>query len=572
MLMLRLVPTLILFVLVLFSSNSLAQKERILLDGRFEDWNGRANSYTDPEGDGRFGYDFTSLVIENDEEYLYFSFDTGIEINLQDYNDIALLIDTDNSYSTGYPIDDIGADLIYYFGDRGGIFFYGNDQKNIDHHDIGLITLPTVSSERFEIGISRSAEINGQALFSSPEIKVILLQDVNNGDKVPDQSGGIVFDFDEQAMEALPKYSILGDQNSDFRLLSYNVLQDRIFEAPNSFQRLLTAIDPDIIAFQEIYNYTSIQTQVLIQSWLGGTWYSAKQGNDIITVSRYPILESYFVAGNGAFLLDVDGEEVLLINAHLPCCDNDSGRQEEVDRIMAFIRDAKAGQSSLDLKENTPILIAGDMNFVGKNRQVKTFLEGDIQNEFSFGADFAPDWDGSSFKDVMAYATQSPWAITWYSAYSDYNPGRLDYIIYSDAVLQLNNAFNLFSNLLPQDTLNHYGILRDDSQNASDHFPVVADFTIDYTNSTSSGSMDAEGKIIVYPNPFESYLTLELPDQIQKTQLVISNSQGLKIFESKDPPQGHPFRIRTENWPPGSYILSVFSKDRWVSSSLLIKH
>lgn len=540
----------------------LSQKERILLDGQFEDWENRNYSYTDPSGDGRFGYDFTEFIIENDEAYLYFYFDTGIEINLQEFNDIAIVLDTDNNYETGYPIDNLGAELIYYFGERGGSFFKGSSQYNIQQDDIGLISLPTISSERFEIGINLNSNINGNSLFTGSEIKCLLIQDVQNGDKVPDNSGGLSYTIIQEDMDKFPDYALQFNEEAAFRLLSYNVLRDRLFESKSSFERQIKAINPDIIAFQEIYDHSAAQTRVLVESWLGGEWYAAKQGADIITVSKYPIIKSYYVNGNGAFLLDINGKECLLINAHLPCCDNDSGRQDEVDAIMAFIRDSQNEENSLILEENTPIIICGDMNFVGKNRQLKTFLEGDIQNEFSYGEDFNPDWDGSSLKDMLAYATHTPFAITWHDNYSSYVPGRLDYIIYTDAVLKLQNGYNLFSSTLPVDSLTAYQILEGDTKNASDHIPVVADFSFE----PSSFTTDPEKEAIIItasPNPFGAYMDIHIEGNPGTVfQLIVSNVAGKVLYqmdklELKD--DSKLFRIDSKRWKQGLYFLSLRS-------------
>ena len=70
----RLLPTLLLLALLIIQSAN-AQKDRILLDGQFDDWVNRDFLYSDPIGDGRFGYDFSEFIIENDEHFICFSFD-----------------------------------------------------------------------------------------------------------------------------------------------------------------------------------------------------------------------------------------------------------------------------------------------------------------------------------------------------------------------------------------------------------------------------------------------------------------------------------------------------------------
>ena len=560
--------------ITLFSLALQGQKERILLDGHFADWENRSFDFKDATGDGRFGYDFGQLIIENDENHLFFSFDTGIEINLQENNDLVLILDTDSNDATGYPIDDLGAELIYYFAERAGAYYTGNERINLQHEDIGLVTLPTVSGDRFEIALSRNSMIDGHALFPGQNIRCMLMQDVQNGDKIPDQAGGLEYIFSDGPMKALPGYTLKRSAGSDFRILSYNVLQDRLFESTAPFERQITAMAPDILAFQEIYDHSAAQTKELVASFLGGSWFAAKQGTDIILVSRFPILESHFIAGNGAFLLDVNGKKLLLINAHLPCCDNDSGRQEEVDAIMAFIRNARNGQSSLDLVENTPIVIAGDMNFVGKNRQLKTFFEGDIQNEFVYGPDFAPDWDGTRLQDVLNFATETPLAITWYDTYSSYNPGRLDYIFYTDAVLTVENGFNLFTQSLPTDTLSRYTMLKKDTQNAADHIPVIADFRFGGPSSVESARIHDIGMLMIYPQPFNDILKVIIPQNASlPSRISIFDLDGREVFAESImdlSPEEIQIHINSANWSPGPYVIRWIDGER-IYQNLVIK-
>ena len=111
-----------------------------------------------------------------------------------------------------------------------------------------------------------------------------------------------------------------------------------------------------------------------------------------------PVLEA-----NLAVLLDTEeefGKKMLMVNAHPPAGGDDDGKQAEIDAIMAFIRDAREPGGELTLNENTPVVIAGDMNLVGRIGQLTTFLTGDISNNELQGEDFAPDWDGSALTSI----------------------------------------------------------------------------------------------------------------------------------------------------------------------------
>ncbi|HAQ37187.1 MAG TPA: hypothetical protein DCQ58_01655, partial [Saprospirales bacterium] len=328
-------------------------------------------------------------------------------------------------------------------------------------------------------------------------------------------------------------------------------------------------IQPDIIAFQEIYDHTAAQTRELIQQFTGGTWYAQKQGTDIILVSRYPILESHFISGNGAFLVQTNEGKILVVNAHLPCCDNDSGRQDEVDAIMAFIRDAKNGNSSLLLDPNSPIIITGDMNFVGKSRQLRTYLEGDIQNEFSYGPDFHPDWDNTALKDAVLYTTASPMAVTWSSSGSSYFPGRLDYIIYTDAVLNRLNGFALQTANLPQDSLNAYLVLANDSNNASDHFAVVSDFKFGPETAVSVPSITTSLNARLSPTVFNEQMKIILSSRLPgKININIFNINGQAVCSKEAEIQAsedQQLNLDTHGWPSGMYVVQIRQHHEMIS-------
>jgi beta-lactamase superfamily II metal-dependent hydrolase len=469
-----------------------ASSNRIVIDGDFSDWDAIEPVAVDAAGSNPGLIDFRRLWIANDERYLFVCLEFAQELNIQQDNQIKIYMDTDDDPATGLAVHGIGAELVWTLGSRSGVFRTPGGTYNIRHADIGFLSAPTVTSERFELALDRSSiPAASTPLFPGSSFRIVI-EDIGGGDVIPDGTGGAAYEFDDTPLPPLPSLSMARHYESDLRIMTYNVLFDGFFEAGKkpSFARLLAALRPDIIGFEEIYDHSAIDTQTRVEAILPssgqGSWYSAKAGPDIIAVSRYPITRSFTVRGNGAFLIDLRptyDKDLLFVVAHTPCCSDESGRQEEIDAFMAFIRNARDPGGVLDLLPNTPIVIVGDMNLVGYRRQLETLLTGSIVNVGTYGPPFSPDWDGSDLEDANPRMTDLPLKITWSDPTSSFWPGKLDYIVYTGSVMDMRNTFIAYTPAMPSDTLTSYGLNAQDSRTASDHFPVVADFALPVTTA-----------------------------------------------------------------------------------------
>jgi hypothetical protein len=468
-----------------------ASQYPITIDGLHDDWAGVPLAWSDPRGDGGpLGIDLGRLWMANDERFLFLRFELGVELQLDENNALRLYIDADDNASTGLSIAGIGAEMEWRYGSRTGIYYAAGGTAELTHALLRFRAGPTVSAATFETAIGRDASFNGVTpMFVSPTIRIVLMDASEQGDMLPDAGQVVTYAF---VKDPLPSLSPIGLERvgpNDVRLLSHNVKDDTPWMLPQSqkFARLWTAVNPDVLCFQEIYNHTTEQTLSMVQIFLGGppgTWQAA--GNaDCKTVSRFPILQSWAIDGNLATLIDTSppelpelpgalGRHMLLINAHLPCCANDAGRQAEIDRIMAFIRDARAPGGDLTVPADTAVVIAGDLNLVGLSQQLTSLLTGDIVNEAANGPDFAPDWDGSDLANRLWRQTDKRMGYTWRSDAESFWPGHLDFVIYSDSVLTVSHRFALYTPEMPAPRLAQYGLLAGDSL-ASDHLVICAD-------------------------------------------------------------------------------------------------
>ena len=570
------------FSILIIHSNLFSQIPRILIDEDFSDWQNIQELTIDPSGDnGASNIDFGRIWAGNDSDHLFIRIEVGAEINLQDGNDITLYIDTDNNASTGIPANGIGAELAYNFGDRSGEMRLGGVTYSVSQNDVGLVSAPTVTSTEFEIALKRNVFINGQALFPQNDMLISVIETSNAGnDKIPD-AGGIAFTFDPMPNDSLPTYSLTPKNSQDLRVLSYNVLSDNMFESnlQPQYQRIFQAVNPAIIGFQEIYSHSSAEVAAKMETFLpsgaGEQWYHASVSPDIIVASRFPVTGAFQIpnSGNGAFLIDLRptyDHDLLFFSAHPPCCSNNSGRQEEMDAMMAFLRDAQNGQiAGLTLAPNSPVVIVGDMNLVGFKEQQQTLITGNILDNANFGPDFSPDWGMGSLKDASPFTTDLPMAFTWYSENSSFSPGRLDYVLYTGSILTMENSFSLFTPAISPDTLAAYNLQANDVVATSDHLPVVVDFSFETSTAVDDPAKVDPFNLEISPNPasLESVINYQLP-QKAKVEITLYSIEGklISVLESKAKLAGeHSLEIPLSNLTNGVYVIR-FSADGEVAS------
>ena len=465
-----------------------SQAAPIVVDGEGDDWAELSARYDDA-GDGDIGIEH--LWMAHTEQHLFLRLTVGQPIDLLEDNDLTLYLDTDNDPTTGESALGLGAELQWTFGQRTGSL--GNGQT-VSHEDIGIIPLPTVRAETFELALDRSVEPEGEALFSGDSIRIGLS---SGGDRLPDEDGGLGYEFSATEVAA-DGPSIDRPAASDVRLFTYNVQKNSIFDAekqPNH-RRILNATDPDVVGLQEVAS-SAAETEQVAEADLDipDAWDWAKVGGDLVLGSRYPIQDTHTIPGiegtpSGAFLLDTQdalGKELIVVLMHPPCCNSEGGpdelsrnemRQLVVDGVVAFLRDVKRGEGPFGVQSETPMVVTGDMNFVGDPQQSLTLRMGQIQNTDEFGEPAAPDWDGSSLLDTNPRQTGAPFHITWITSESSFPPGRLDYTYVTDSVLDVVHEFVLTTRSLSDAELDAHGLQRNDTVVASDHLPLVVDLTL----------------------------------------------------------------------------------------------
>ncbi len=457
----------------------------IVPDGEFDDWKKAGKPFVDPAGDGtEAGLDFGRLWLVNDDDALYLRLEMGHEVLLQADgafgNSARLYLDTDGKRKTGLPVEGLGAEIEVRFGEQELIRYDRGGTGTAEPRGRGTaMGFPTFSSDVFEIRV----ELPPWEKKRRRKVRLVWTDAEPGGDRAPD-TGVVTYKYPKKKRVQEPAaidWSRADDES--VRLLSLNVEASNIVARQGLYRRLLQAVDPDILAFQSLTAWDAARTADFVASVLpapaGGSWFSAGIA-DIVLVSAYPIVASAPVDSNLVALLDLPDalteHDLVLFNAHPPCCTDDAGRDREVDNLMAIWRDLLEGGGPFAADPRDAVILAGDFNLVGFRRQFEALVHGRFIDP-SHGENFDPGRDNGSLAVAPLRHSNRRMAFTWRRETSRFAPGRLDFIFFSDDVAKLEKSFVVDTESMPDETLAELGLERSDSLRVSDHLALVADFS-----------------------------------------------------------------------------------------------
>lgn len=456
-------------------AKSPAPPEQIILDGELNDWYGQ-----------------TGIRADNDEIFLCFeSFDESQAIQAADFT-TRIRIDADADQTTGvrqmYHADDPatgqrmmlsqGVDLTIDISPEGRDFgtlrggsntrlHTNNSTNRINHSQVGFYFLPTHNAPRYEARIDRSKM---EMLQHDGPITIVVEHRAIGGEVLKTQS----------FTDTLPKYApsepvhdpIAEKPTEGIRVMSTNVLYSSPLKDPDPFVRVLDALNPDVILYQEWFKTTQDDVRAWIDNHLGKNWslIMMDDRSGVAIATKLPVIESITkpIVAHGesrpsrvvGAVVESNEEQLIVISLHLKCCGG-AGSEEDAKRIAQA---HQINQLVHDLRKKYPdagVVIGGDYNLVGTRIPLEIIAEGIGTN----GQNLIP-------VPTACLGTQS--MLTWTDEDSAYTPGRLDWLLVDDHAWTPIRSWSLDTALLSEEILKQSGLLKDDSR-ATDHLPIVVD-------------------------------------------------------------------------------------------------
>ncbi len=485
-------------------ATSVLADEPIIVDGLYEDWSDVPAIVLDPVGDGAGAFaDIGRISVTNDAHYVYVRVRINVVTNLQTIpGPVRLYFDIDQDASTGWPVGGIGSDFAFYYPEKVGIEQTAASQEAafLGHAALDHYSGPTYAADEFEMRFRRSTVLpnRGVPVFGGSGFDFVIEAQTTGGvpaDFAPNVGTTVSYTMSDEPTPPLERIEIERCNDEHVRVVVWNMLSTGLLSRTELFDRILDVLDPDIVAFQESYvgeNQLSPVMNTILPLPDGAEWNILAAGSPAIC-SKYPLSlqrdDTVPGTGRGQAMALVDlpddrfDRDLYLVSLHMKCCGSIGGfedvrRQRHADANVNWLRDLREAGGVETIPAGTPVVIAGDYNLVGGVQPLRTMLTGDIFDEIAYGPDSPPDWDGSELLDVFPRHQAGPATYTWRSPGSSFAPGRLDFVLTTDSVVRVAKSFVFNTADLSAGELAMYGLQATDTENTSDHLPIVVDLVI----------------------------------------------------------------------------------------------
>lgn len=501
------------------------EERDVVLDGLTHEWSAVRTLFSvpQPHGHGRHGmahpepaprYAGVQMVkVRHDTEAVYLLLVLNGDFSLQGMpGTLSLLLDADADSATGGEWRGMrGVDAAVEFsaalgehGERMGtglrLMHAEERASSLETANVaGVMTSPSHAADWHEVRIPH----NGVIPFGG-RMRARLVS-LDSADHVVQETSVFTADLSDPRPRlggrgAWPVDPLAHPPLTDFRVVSWNVGRETLFEHPDAYGAMLRPLTPDLLMLDEVAGGHSVEeVESILNRVLPGDvpWravYGTSGGSQrgVIAVrGPAPVVAPAFAgelpypdsaralvpAGDSAAaawlesrlrahvpvtgaVVQVGGRRLLAVTVDLESGGAPGSPKDRLRRIEALaIRDALAATVRAGGVDG--VLLAGDFNLVGSTDPLQILASG-------------PDVDGSVLRTLLPLRLDGASAATWENPEEPFVAGRLDYVLVGDARLGSGGGFVFRpADLAPAWRARH-GVAEDASR-VTDHLPVVSD-------------------------------------------------------------------------------------------------
>jgi endonuclease/exonuclease/phosphatase family metal-dependent hydrolase len=291
--------------------------------------------------------------------------------------------------------------------------------------------------------------------------------------------------------------------NDELRVMSYNPYWNSIFPTggqryrkADEFERVITAIRPDVVCLQEIGpDHDATELVAIFDAALpldSGSW-SVAAGPSCVVVTRHPIARTHseVTSARGsdsrghviALVVPDDGSlpgGVLVVSAHFVSGGSDAQIAARSVQAIRLVEAVRRTVGELVSGGPIPVVLAGDFNAyqTDPRRHLAILMTGDTAHPDTTRS---LDPSGAPLIDLLPVHNgtgSDTW--TWRDDTQEFAPYALDRILYAGSSIVAVHSFVLNTAILSPDGLSAVGleagdVVLDLHSGNYDHLPLVAD-------------------------------------------------------------------------------------------------
>jgi hypothetical protein len=489
----------------------------VVLDGAFDEWAATPDALADPADAPAPYADVRGVKVRADADAVYLMLTLEREMALQGMpGTLVLVLDVDGDPATGWHRHGMsGVDAAIEFsaalGEDGSRM--GTGLRRMDAggtasslgraNEAGVVAAPSHVSRVFELRIPR-----GDAMPFGGRIRARLVSLDSEG-KVADGTGVLTAELAPAPAPATPPGAGPTDPlarapGTDFRVVSWNVGREGLFERPEAYGAILRALAPDLLMLDEVAGgHSAREVEAILDRAVPGDrpWrvlYGTSGGSQrgVIAVrGPAPVAAAGFagelpypdstlalvpaadaeaqrwlrsridahVPATGA-IVEIGGRRLLAVTVDLESAGTPGSAKDRLRRIEAnVIRDVTERALYAELGRRSRfggVLVTGDLNLVASRDPLDVLMR--------------PAEDGPPLTVALPLRLDGASAATWENPEEPFTPGRLDFVLHHAAFTEVAGGFVFrAADLSPQWRARHG--LAEDASRVTDHLPVVTD-------------------------------------------------------------------------------------------------